>query len=67
MKVLNRINRFIWQRSKEFIYPAKEIIFVRYYNRNETETLLADKLKQAVNGYYPSRIYGSYLYIFRLY
>jgi len=52
---------------KKYIYPAKEIIFVCYYNRNETETVLAGKLKQASNGYYPSRIYRNYLYIFRLY
>jgi len=49
--------RFIWQRSGEDIYPAKEIIFVCYYNRNETETVVAYHLKQASNGYYPSRIY----------
>jgi hypothetical protein len=53
----HRINRFTWQRSKEYIYPVKEIIFARYYNRNETETVLADQLKQASNYYYPSRIY----------
>ena len=47
-------DRFIWQRSKEYIYPAKEIIFAYYYNRNETETVLADQLKQASNYYYPS-------------
>ena len=59
--------RFIWQRSGKYIYPAKEIIFVCYYNRNETETVLADKLKQAVNSYYPSWIYRINLYIFRQY
>ena len=59
--------RFIWQRFKEYIYPAKEIISACYYNRNETETVLADQLKQASNILYPSRIYGIYLYIFRLY
>ena len=46
--------RFIWQRSEENIYPAKEIIFTYYYNRNETETVIADQLKQASNDYYPS-------------
>jgi hypothetical protein len=61
------MDRFIWQRSKEHINTTKEIIFVCYYNRNETETVLADKLKQAVNGYYPSRIYEINFYIFRLY
>ena len=40
-------HRFIWQRSKEHIYPVKEIIFACYYNRNETETVLAGQLKQA--------------------
>jgi hypothetical protein len=53
------LNRSIWQRSKEYIYPDKEIIFVCYYNRNETETVLADQLKQALNILYPSRIYGN--------
>jgi hypothetical protein len=66
-KVLHKTNRFIWQRSKKYIYPAKEIIFACYYIRNETETVLAGKLKQAVNAYYPSRIYGIRLYIFRQY
>jgi len=60
-------NRFIWQRSEEYIYPAKEIIFARYYNRNETETGLAGKLKQASNILYPFRIYEICLYIFRQY
>ena len=41
--------RFIWQRFKEYIYSAKEIIFICYYNRNETETVVADQLKQASN------------------
>ena len=50
-------HRFIWQQSQEYIYPAKEIIFICYYNRNETETVVADQLKQASNNYYPSRIY----------
>jgi hypothetical protein len=40
------------------MYPVIERIFACYYNRNETETVLAGKLKQAVNAYYPSRIYG---------
>jgi hypothetical protein len=53
----HRINRFTWQRSKEYIYPVKEIIFARYYNRNETETVVADQLKQASNDYYPSWTY----------
>jgi len=43
--------RFIWQRSEENIYTAKEIIFTYYYNRNETETVIADQLKQASNDY----------------
>ena len=47
----HRINRFTWQRSKEYIYPVKEIIFARYYNRNETETVVADQLKQASSDY----------------
>ena len=59
MKVLNRTNRFIWQRFTKNIYPAKEIIFICNYNRNETETVLAGKLKQAVNGYYPLRFMTS--------
>ena len=42
-----RTNRCSWQRSKEEIYLVKEIIFVCYYNRNETETIVADQLKQA--------------------
>jgi hypothetical protein len=50
-------SRFIWQRSGKYIYQAKEIIFTCYYNRNETETVLAGKLKQASNAYHPSRIY----------
>lgn len=41
------IHCFIWQRSGEYIYPAKEIIFLCYYNRNEAETVVADQLKQA--------------------
>ena len=51
------LNRFIWQRSSENIYPANEIIFVCYYNRNEPETVVADQLKQTSSDYYPSRIY----------
>jgi hypothetical protein len=51
------LNRFIWQRSSENIYPAKEIIFVCYYNRNDTETVATDQLTQASSDYYPSRIY----------
>jgi hypothetical protein len=51
------LNRFIWQRSGKGIYPAKEIIFACYYNRNEPETVVADQLKQASSTYYPSRIY----------
>jgi hypothetical protein len=66
-KVFHRTNRFIWQRFGENIDPTKRIISVCYYNRNGTETVLADKLKQASNEYYPSRIYGIQLYIFRLY
>ena len=49
--------RFIWQRFKEHIYLAKEIILTCYYNRNETETVVADQLKQAANDYYPFRNY----------
>jgi hypothetical protein len=52
-----------WQRFADDIYPAEEIIFVSYYNRNETETVVADQLKQAVTGYYPSRI-NEITYIF---
>ncbi|GEM_PF-2268474 len=33
--------------SKKYIYPANEIIFTCYYNRNETETVVAGQLKQA--------------------
>ena len=44
---LNCILRSLWQRSEENIYLAKEIIFLCYYNRNETETVVADQLKQA--------------------
>ena len=33
------------------------IIFTYYYNRNETETIVVDQLKQASNNYYPSWIY----------
>jgi hypothetical protein len=44
---LNSILRSLWQRSEENIYLAKEIIFFCYYNRNETETIVADQLKQA--------------------
>jgi hypothetical protein len=43
--------RFIWQRFKEHIYLAKEIILTCYYNRNETETVVADQLKQASSDY----------------
>ena len=50
-------NRFIWQRFEEHIHLAKEIIFTCYYNRNETETVLASKLKPAVNAYYPTWVY----------
>ena len=59
--------RFIWQRFKEYIYPAKEIISACYYNRNETETVLAGKLKLAVNDYYPFWIYEIQLYLIRPY
>jgi len=55
--MLHYQNRFTWQRSNLDIYPAKEIIFACYYNRNETETVVADQLKQASSNYYPSRIY----------
>jgi hypothetical protein len=41
------VYRFNWQRFNLEIYPAKEIIFVCYYNRNEAETVVADQLKQA--------------------
>ena len=58
---------FIRQRSGEDINSAKEIIFTCYYNRNETETVLAVKLKQASNILYPSRIYENQFYILRLY
>ena len=44
-------NRFLWQRPDECIHPTKEIISVCYYNRNETETVVADQLKQASNDY----------------
>ena len=50
-------HRCSWQRFKENIYLAKEIIFACYYNRNETETILVDQLKQASNDYYPSWTY----------
>jgi hypothetical protein len=53
--------------SKKDIYSTKEIISVFFYNRNETETVLADQLKQATNVYYPSRIYGNQFYFIRLY
>ena len=52
-----RAERCVWQQSDGGIYLAKEIIFACYYNRNETETVLASKLKLAENDYYPSRIY----------
>jgi hypothetical protein len=39
------LNSFIWQRSEEDIYPAKEIIFICYYNRNKTETVLMKMLE----------------------
>ncbi|MDD4162789.1 MAG: hypothetical protein PHW87_09975 [Methanothrix sp.] len=35
------------RKIEQHIYPAKEIIFTCHYNRNETETVLADQLKQA--------------------
>ena len=54
---LNCILRSLWQRSEENIYIAKGIIFLCYYNRNETETVVADQLKQASNDFYPYRIY----------
>jgi len=41
------LQRYSWQRFGENIYPAKKIIFVCYYIRNETETVVADQLKQA--------------------
>jgi hypothetical protein len=58
---------FLWQRCNLHIHPAKEIIFTCYYNRNDTETVLAGKLEETVNDYYPSRTYGNDLYNFRLY
>ena len=61
------LSRCNWQRFREEIYPVKEIIFTCYYNRNETETVLAGQLKQASNTYYPSRIYKIYLYFIRQY
>ena len=53
----HKSDSFIWQRYKEYIYPAKQIIFTCYYNRNETETVVADQLKQASNNYYLSWTY----------
>jgi len=67
MKCFGITYRFIWQRSTLDIYPVKEIISICYYNRNETETVLAGQLKQAANGYYPSWIYEINLYVWRLY
>jgi hypothetical protein len=55
--IIDQSDRPLWQRSEMYIYPAKEIISKCYYNRNETETVVADQLKQASNDYYPSRIY----------
>jgi len=54
------MNCFNWQRSKEYIYTAKEIIVTCFYIRkNDTETAKADQLKQELNYYYYlSIIYG---------
>jgi len=58
-KNIIRLSCFIWQRSGKYIYLAKEIIFYCYYNRNKTETILADQLKQA-SGHRAARLmYGN--------
>ncbi len=52
---LPKDNRFIWQRSGEYIYLGVRIISACYYNRIITELLIYLQLEQIHNRYYPSR------------